>query len=990
MSPSTLFTVGSLSHRRLRPLVLGLVLLAAMACMLFGLLPAHAAGSAALPAPGRPPAPGSAARAAPAAPAPAAAPGAVEDFGSCMAGKGGGALVILMDQSGSLRSTDPQDSRVQAGHYLAQRLAAFADSSGIELSIRVAGFAADYQGAGQWTALGDDTLPAVEQQITSVGQSLTDYDTDYWNALEGARQDLVDHDTSGCRAVAWLSDGAHDLDVRDSSQARERHGERKVYAPEASLAQESGVEQAEAAGIQDLCRPTGMVDQLRSSGVRLLGIGLSDGSTDFSFMQRITTGGGTAPSGSGMEPCGDLASPPGAFYPVSDIDSLLLAFDSISTPGTTVTGRSVSICQGSVCAEGETSFVLDRSLSTVHLLASSQVEGLEAHLYPPGGQAPIVMASTGTGARSEAGVAYEWLTPRTLQADLDAKAISSWDGQWRLVLVDTASTSSGEEARVNLHLSSPLTLSWKDLGSASLRQGEAVTGVDLSVTDGAGGQEVPSDRLTGSLAMSAVLTDAKGTDHVLLETSDPAVLRDAQDITIPQDAALGSATLTTSLTVTTAPATGADGQQVQGTTLSPTVSSAPVTISPPTDYPGLGASVDFGRMEGSTRAQAELEVTGPGCVWLEDGAQQLTGAPAAAGSITVSAKASSSQDCVRVPEGRSATLPLTLSTQDHANGAVSGTLSVSVAPDGEPQRAQTIEVPFSAEMRRPLDAATAWTAFIIALVTGITLPVGLLYLFKYLSARIPAGPLISATAAVTLPQDGSQPTIDLPSQRLKMRSVPRGSREVAIGPYRLRARMGALPTDMPRVELAAPGAVSVSGATPGSRDGRAVLPLSLRGNWVAVLDRPDSPREATLIIMAASMEDAVVARIVDDARQRLAARVSSVAQTGGDSPRGPSSGGAEPATAGAALGSAVCDPGGSLPPLGQQPAGAGATAFTGADASWAGPQAEQAPHALPELDEPWDPLSGASAAVPDDGSGGGPADGGAADRDDPPAALPLL
>ena len=46
----------------------------------------------------------------PAAPAPAG----LSDFGACLAGRGKGSMIILIDQSGSLRSSDPEGARVTA------------------------------------------------------------------------------------------------------------------------------------------------------------------------------------------------------------------------------------------------------------------------------------------------------------------------------------------------------------------------------------------------------------------------------------------------------------------------------------------------------------------------------------------------------------------------------------------------------------------------------------------------------------------------------------------------------------------------------------------------------------------------------------------------------------------------------------------------------------------------------------------------------------
>ena len=802
----------------------------------------------------------------PAAPQALAAPqkdqssGPLSPFGACLSGKGEGSLVLLMDQSGSLRQSDPEKARVKASQYLAQRLAAFADSSKATLKVRVAGFASDYHALGDWVTINSGSLAEVGKQITAAGDDLKDYDTDYWTALEGARQDLAGHDRSECRAVAWFSDGAYDLDVRDSEQSQQDFGTTKPYAPGSALTDESGVKTAESAGKQDICRPTGLADQLRSSHITLLGIGLSSGDSNFDFMKRITLGGG-------------------ANAAKNSVDSLLMAFDSISAPGRSVSSSTTKICQGDVCSDGETSFVLDRSLRSVHILASSDTQGLEADLYAPGSQTPIAMTSDSSGPQNKQGVSYEWMTGRTLRIDLDSANAAAWNGQWRLVFVDRRSASAGHEVHVNLHLSSPLSMAWKNLGQTTLRQGEAVPNADLKLVDGVGGPEVPASDLTGPVSLNVSLKDAKGKEHTLFTSTDPASLSTPQRITIPKDAALGSGTLTTSLTLTTGDATSASGSPVKGTTLSPSLASTAVTVSPPSNYPTLGDQIDFGRMDGQTEASADLKVTGPGCVWIGDGQTTLTGSPKEAGTVTLSAQASSKDTCVKVEEGKTGTVPVKLAAQEHANGAVTGTVTVTVAPLNNQGEPQSVAVPFKADMRRPLNVGTAWTAFIIALLCGVLIPIGVLYLLKYLSAVIPSGSLVAGTTVVDVPRDGTSPRIELPSQQMRMYSLRGRTRTFEMDGYRLRAIMGLSPTAVPRVELVEPDVPSVSGATPGSRGGRAVVPLGVRGQWIAVADQPsqsDDARRVTLIVLAASLDDAVLAKVVDDARAHLAARVDSI------------------------------------------------------------------------------------------------------------------
>ena len=804
------------------------------------------------------------------------------EFGACLSGHGQGSLAILIDQSGSMRQTDPDQGRVEAASYLIDRLAAFTDRTGITLDVRVAGFAADYHAAGDWTGLTGSTKDGIASSVRTVGDDLKDYDTDYWNALNGARQDLADHDSSGCRAVAWLSDGEFDLDVRDSDSATRDFGGSKSYATSADLSKESGVQQAEQAGRSDLCRSTGLADQVRSAGITLIGIGLSGSGgaqPDFTLMRRVSEGGGTNAAEAGVDQCGDVSSPAGAFYPVSDLDSLLMAFDSISTPGDTVQRRSVSICQDAACNEGQYSFVLDGTLDAVHVMASSDVSGLDAYLYPPGAANPLVIKGDQSGAQGSAGVSAQWLTSRTFQADLDASKVSTWDGQWRLAFVDPSSASQNQQIHVNVHLSSPLTLSWTDLDKTELRQGERVESATLSLLDHAGGRAVEASRVKGAVTMSVVLKDSAGNEHELWTGKDVAALKNPVTIELPQDVAIGSGTLTTSVTVTTASTTLADGSTAEGTVLAPTEATQDVDVQAPVDFPSVGGEAAFPALEKELSTTADLPVTGPGCVWLSSGEPSLTGSPADAGAVTVSSSASSADTCVEVADGDTATLPVTLSAQGHANGALSGTLEVTLAPADAPDRAQTVQVPFNAEMRRPLNVTTAWTTFVLVLLAGILIPLALLYLLKLVTGRIPRGTVETATRVVEVPRGSGTVTIPLPpSNEITQVSLPERSRHLTVGPYEFKVRIGLSPTSMPVVELVSPDAPSVSGAAPGSRRNRAVLPLGVRGNWVAVLDRPDSPRSVTVVALAAaSAGNQALQKVLDDAGRHLAGQVAGVA-----------------------------------------------------------------------------------------------------------------
>ena len=816
----------------------------------------------------------------------------LSDFGSCLAGGTPGSIVLLMDQSGSLETTDPEMARIEAAKFLVERLAGFSEMSGYELEVRVAGFAATYGAPGEWTALTSDGMTEIDRQIENVGHDLKSHDTDYWMALESARQDLADRGES-CSAIFWFSDGEYDIDPRESRRSRSELGETKPYAPGAALTDQDGADAAVTAGEEDICRPAGVADQLRSSDITLIGVGLTSAETDFSFLRSVTEGGGPdAAQRNDVTQCGEVTSPEGAFFEAHDLDSLLLAFDAMSSPGDSLDSSVIDICQGEQCAAGEVSFVLDRALGSVRILAGTDVNGLEAYIVPPGATEASTFPSGAAGETVEQdGMRVTWLTPRTVEIEMDADAVPSWDGTWRVGFVDPASQSAGEQIAVNLHLSSPLVLAWQQLDETELRQGTDSEGVQLALIDRTDGAVVDLGELGGSLTAEVSLFDASGTSHELYSTLEKSDLVEPVTLAVPAEAALGEGRVVTSLQITTAPPVVDGEASGEGTALQPSLLGSTVAVLAPPNFPSVGSRLDFGLLEEQTTATASLDLAGPGCVWADTGSTSILGAPAEAGSVEVTSAASSEQDCVRLEEGEEGTLPLDLATGEHANGAIQGTITVMIMPEDGSAAAQPVTVPFDADMRRPLDTATAGTAFALALLLGIGLPLIGLYVLTWATARIPRGTLVSGSTRVQLPEGSGRTEIDLARSSLTLTSLPTARRSVPVAGRMLRSRVSLLPTEAPWVELD-DSSPSVSGATPGARRGRARLPLGVRGNWVAVPDRHD-PSQATLIVLLGSEDQAALDTVLEDARLRLADRVRSL---GAAAPAARSASGRPPAT----------------------------------------------------------------------------------------------
>ena len=61
----------------------------------------------------------------------------VDRFGGCLAAQKSGQILVMIDESGSLKDTDPQDNRVSAAKYLAQQLTQFSADAGITLDVAI-------------------------------------------------------------------------------------------------------------------------------------------------------------------------------------------------------------------------------------------------------------------------------------------------------------------------------------------------------------------------------------------------------------------------------------------------------------------------------------------------------------------------------------------------------------------------------------------------------------------------------------------------------------------------------------------------------------------------------------------------------------------------------------------------------------------------------------------------------------------------------------
>lgn len=794
----------------------------------------------------------------------------VDRFGACMAGSRSGQVLLLIDESRSLNNTDPQAARVTAAKYLTEQLKTFASETDSALDVAVSGFSDTYQQRLGWTKLDDSTIGSVTSAIDGFTDHTTGQDTDYWLALDGARATLAEKTPTGsaapsCQMIAWFTDGELDYSTRPDAS--------KAYAPGQGLATDA--DRAEMARIaqESICRDGGLADQIRSSGVVTVALGLAAGGTpasDLDLLKSVATGQETSTG-----KCGAITEPaPGDFYLAEKIDDLLFAFDRLSTPGSPPLTSEAGACVARVCDEGKHRFVLDSSVGSVSVLAAADKTGLVPVLVAPDGRE--VRIEPGTPGQSEVGgvaVSYSFPSDKAVSLRLTNSDAKLWTGAWALVFL--APDSAAARTRSSIHISGDLRPRWDGAEKTTLHSGDIDVPMDFSIVDNDGDVTAATD-LPGAATFDAELLTRDGTSVVIAQDVPKSRFAAERSVDL-SDVAPGAATLRMTLSVTTAPARDSDGTLVAGTSLAPARVDLPVAIDPPVGYPKVAPRVDFGTVEGAGTGSTSLAITGPGCVWLDQKPPTFLAAPDGAGELSLTADATSQESCVTVAEGATGELPLRLNVPQAVNGTTNGVTTVMVAPTDGSSPPLAVEVPFTASLQKPLNTTNFVIALVVALVLGPLIPLLMLYLVKWWTAKIPGRGLRVEQIAVhlngtTVLRNGQPfavtdrdfvnlvPGLDGPTRRLDLGGV---TLHTSIG----RTPFGAGHVVASSSELA--GAAGKSGDSIG-KNPDALLPLAVHNTWF-VLHSPHGPEGSATVVMliSADADRSVIDRVAREVVENL-------------------------------------------------------------------------------------------------------------------------
>lgn len=682
---------------------------------------------------------------------------AAESLSSCVQANGRLSVLMLIDESGSLATTDPFNQRVDGIRAALTGLADLAETEvggrRPEVSVLMAGFYGLVRPSGPEDLPDGAWMPVshenIDHLLTEAGQYETlnhGKATDYATALTAARkllaarvaEETVDGGAAPCQALIWFTDGRYSL-PRRVGKAGVGLPLELPYARGIRLDQPGAGERAVAAGKQFMCKPNGLMDGLQSDGVMRFTVALSTdlSPADAAFLDAATTGG------SGHLRCGaHLSHLSGEYLPARDGDQLFFAFAGLTGPQPPV--HEQPVCPQLSCVRGVTSFDTVAGLSQFLIRASGGGEvpaggpspSLELQLKGPSGQS-VTLEPGGPSRLSLDGtsITQRWVSGRAVEVQGDFEPTShSWRGRWSYAFVDASASAAAPPQNGFSSVQLFADLEPEVEGSPVLIRGSP-TKLTFKLTTGSDpDQAVTSGPLLRSAHLIASVEDPVAGTSTRIPVAGPAPDGSfSAAVKIPPSSTAGFVYLGLTASFST-PA---------GTPIAPQYRSfdVPVRFPPGQGFPTISpATLSLPSLRGDGDTEGELSVKGSsasaGCVWI--GAPDVD-APSEAGrvEVTISPAAGTAQHCLRVGKGEERHFTVRLTPSSEATGTVTASIPVHLSSDIV-ETDHVVSVPASFAMAPAPNDVVRVVLLAGLVLLGTLLPLLLLHVLNVLGARFPA------------------------------------------------------------------------------------------------------------------------------------------------------------------------------------------------------------------------------------------------------------
>ena len=600
------------------------------------------------------------------------APGALAEAAQC-AYDGKTVLVdIVVDASGSLKHTDPNNVRVAGVKSVLGSLETLASDSGGSVEVSLSTFGDGYNQLVGWGPISDKKQRALLASAASAKLPLANDDlyTNYGDALDGARDSLdaraADVESGDvCKVMVWFTDGQLDVDNDPKNSARRGQRARQIVC--CPTAQWMGYATTASRSALSLCSPTKLVRRTRTYSTRSLRVRLAD------------------------QECGTPGLANGDYLKADDVGALNYAFATVGSAIEGLVPGDDLKCN----ADGDCTFPVDAGVFVARIQVDRALGDGWMTLVSPDGKALRLEAGEAQNL-SGTRVQTESLTGLTT-IELTLSGDTQKDTVWTLQTGD-----GGVKAKPfygwGAHLS-PDAPSGFEEGKTTQFKYELQTD-DLKVID-------------PGLYKAFKVTVGGAPDGV-----DVAVDQATQTVSVGVPENLTATNFELELQAVAVTKTSRYA-------LGPIAKAVPITVVPPGSPNVATGSLNFGVLgDGSAGGKATLVFTGAegGPTKACFGDVTIDAAPDSAGEISIhragGERIGSDAACVDLPQNDpSVEVPLELLTENSADGKVSGSIAVKLQTvDGHDLPA---DVTFRATMVRPVNlwllAATLVALIVLAI-----------------------------------------------------------------------------------------------------------------------------------------------------------------------------------------------------------------------------------------------------------------------------------
>jgi hypothetical protein len=658
---------------------------------------------------------------------------ATRDFSACVQNKQAGAVMILMDESGSVYGTkekpgsDPKNYRITAAMILLDKLQQVSDAFNAPISIMLAGLGDDFKvrssGSNGWLSLepGKDNRASLANQVGTWKSKPADKnstETDLYSSLQGAQ--LAFASQTDCKMLVLFKDGK-------DFQFFNKEVKTPVSDPEIQALLDAGnAPEASKKAADEICREAGTADGFRDSEIYLLAVALGSGSVnnEFERVKNVVEGGG----GCGNEPGY------GKLLLSSDPAELPQLFNKSLDPGWEPSTRQNSF-----------TFNMTNALSGISILTSGELGAFDEYTIEPpktclGGKQQFKRNGETQGSFGS-GVEWvsQWYSTETFKiivnkTDGETKN-NCWTGTWNVKPTGSGGGSSSSVIEFDANLQALASFGEEDFYlipngeskdfALSLSKVSPRSDVDLATLD-----------KSLSFSISGQLEDVKGN---VIQTVFSGVSRDAiaaaQSLN-PANLQVGDYRLVMTLN------TAVEGL---GVALRPVRTEQIVEVRNKNRTPKVSQVVAFGDIDGKRTVEREVTFQGsPDAEFTLDFSPSSSVVKAVQYPEGLSYKFANSSEnlSVKIPKGNSETkvlIAIQVAGDGPVNkrGPVSGDLEILATPVGSESNAESLKIPFTANQTPESNPVLQWVFIAVFTILALLITAGALMFVGWLVARFP-------------------------------------------------------------------------------------------------------------------------------------------------------------------------------------------------------------------------------------------------------------